>query len=96
MKKQITIIQENASPIIIEDSDDRSIDEYANEMCKLLQSNNVSILHASSCSVISRPNKITSIIVRESPSVSLDISQEKQQAKKNSNKKNSIDGMISD
>ena len=96
MKKQITIIQENASPIVIEDSDNRSINEYSNAMCKLLESNNVSIIHASSCSVISRPNKITSIIVREFPSVSLDNSQEKQEMKKNSNKENSSDGIISD
>jgi small subunit ribosomal protein S28e len=50
-------------------------------MCKLLESNNVSIIHASSCSVISRPNKITSIVVREFPSVSLDKTQKKQQVK---------------
>jgi len=96
MKKQITIIQENASPIIIEDSDERSIDEYTTEMCKLLESNTVSIIHTSSCSVISRPNKITSIVVREFPSVSLDKTQKKQQVKKNSNKENSVSGIISD
>lgn len=96
MKKQITIIQENAAPIIFEDSDDRSINEYTTEMSKLLESNNVSIIHTSSCSVISRPNKITSIIVREFPSISLDKTQEKQQMKKNSNEENSVDGIISD
>jgi len=96
MKKQITIIQENVSPIIIEDNDDRSINEYTTEMSKLLESNSVSIIHTSSCSVISRPNKITSIIVREFPSVSIDDSQEKQQIKKNPNEENSVDGIISD
>lgn len=96
MKKQITIIQKNASPIIIEDSDDSSIDEYTTELSKLLKSNNISIIHTSSCSVISRPNAITSIVVREFPSVPLDDSQKKQQTKKKTNEENSINGIISD
>ena len=68
MKKQITLIQESASPVVFDDSDDRSLDEYTKEMARLLESNNVSIIHTSSCSVITRPNKVTSIVVREFPS----------------------------
>lgn len=100
MNKQITIIQKNASPIIIEDSDDRSISEYTAAMTTLFESNNVTMIHTSSCSVISRPNAITSIVVREFPSNSLDDSQkgqqEEQQTKKNPIEENSEDGIISD
>ena len=77
MTKQITIIQENASPLIVEDKSDDNITEYTNELCKLLESNNISIVHTTTCSVIIRPNKITSVIVRDITPNSTDITTEK-------------------
>ena len=65
MRKQITIIQDGASPIAIDDSDERELGEYTTDLSKLLESNNVSIITTTSCRVIIRPNKINSIIVRE-------------------------------
>jgi len=97
MKKQITIIQENASPLIIDDSDDRDLNEYTIETSKLLESNNISIIHTSSCSVIIRPNKITSIIIREFPSVEDDKSTQLMKKEIKIEKiEESPDGIISD
>jgi len=53
------------------------ITEYTNELCKLLESNNISIVHTTTCSVIIRPDKITSVIVRDITPNSTDISTEK-------------------
>ena len=95
--KQITIIQENASPLVVDDSDDRDLNEYTAEMAKLLETNNVSIIHTSSCSVITRPNKVTSIIVRELPTVEDDNKAEQmQQQKAPEQVEESPDGIISD
>ncbi len=97
MTKQITIIQENTAPIMLEDNDGRSVDEYVTELSKLLESNNVSIIHTSSCSVITRPNKVTSIIVREFPSPEDDKSnQPRKEDPKSEQKEESPDGIISD
>jgi len=92
MTKQITILQENASPIVVDDRDDRDLDEYTLELSRLLESNNVSIVKTSSCSVIIRPNKIASIVVREFPSSSIDNDMQQQMKKKD----DSPDGIISD
>lgn len=94
--KQITIIQENASPLVVDDRDDRDLHEYTNEMSKLLESNNVSIIHTSTCSVITRPNKVTSIIVREYPSPEEDKSNQLMEEPKDEQKEESPDGIISD
>ena len=92
MRKEITILQENASSIVIDDNDDRDLDEYTSELSRLLESNNVSIVKTSSCSVIIRPNKIASIVVREFPSSSIDNDMQQQMKKKD----DSPDGIISD
>lgn len=62
-------MQVHSSPLIITDSDERDMKTYTTDLSKILESNNVSILETSSCSVIIRPHKINSIIVRtlESP-----------------------------
>lgn len=65
MKKQITIIQENSSPLVIDDSDEKELKDYTNDLAKLLENNNITLLHTTSCSVIIRPHIINSIIVRE-------------------------------
>lgn len=61
--KRITIFQENIVPIIIEDIDDSKIDEYAKKLSRILESNNISLLHTSSESIIIRPNKISAIVI---------------------------------
>ena len=94
--KQITIIQENASPLVIDDRDDRPLKEYTDEMSKLLENNNVTIIHTSSCSVITRPSKVTSIIVREFPSSDDDRKEEQQMEKSQTVEEESPDGIISD
>jgi hypothetical protein len=63
--KQIVIYQEGSSPIVVMDNDDKPLDEYSREISKLLESNNISILHTSTCSTILRPNKISSISVSD-------------------------------
>lgn len=75
--KKITIFQDHTTPLTIEDADDTNIKEYSRRISNLLQNNNVSILYASSCSVIIRPNKISSILVVES-----EFSAQQQQKKK--------------
>lgn len=65
MKKQITIIQENSSPLVIDDSDEKELKQYTDDLAKLLENNNITLLHTTSCSVIIRPHIINSIIVRE-------------------------------
>jgi len=96
MRKQITIIQENSSPLVIDDRDDRDLNEYTAEMAKLLESNNVSIIHTSTCSVITRPSKVTSIIVREFPSSEDDSKAELMKQEIPKQIEESPDGIISD
>lgn len=67
--KQITILQENISPIIIDDNDDRDIQEYINELSTIVDSNSVVLLHTSSCSLILRPSKLCSIVVKDRVSI---------------------------
>ena len=63
--KQITIFSANTVPIIIEDQSSENLNVYSQELTKLLESNNVSILHTTSGSLIIRPNVISAIIVSE-------------------------------
>jgi len=78
--KRITIFQDGLPPVAIDDSDDQAIDQYTRQLSKLLENNNISILHASSSSMIIRPNKISSIVVTNlpSPTPSKQESQERQ------------------
>jgi len=90
MKKEITILQENISPLVIIDDDDSSKNDYAKEVSKALQNSNITLLHTSSCSVILRPHKISSIVIRDLPSK---IKQEKETHPQPSE---SEDGIITD
>ena len=61
--KQIKIFFSDATHIVLEDNDDRAIEEYTSELSKVLESNNIAILHTSADSTIIRPNKISAIII---------------------------------
>lgn len=63
--KEIIIYQDGGAPIIIRDDDSKPLEEYSREISALLESNNISILHTSTCSTIIRPSKISSISVSE-------------------------------
>lgn len=97
MKKEITIMQENASPLVVTDSDERDLNTYTSDLSKLLENNNVTLLHTTSCSIIIRPHKINSIIVR---SLEKAPKNEEPETPKEENKESegdeSIDGIISD
>ncbi len=82
--KKVTIFQDNTTPLTIDDADNSKLEDYTKQISGLLENNNVSILHVSSCSVILRPNKISSIVVSEiSPANNKqDFMQQKQPIKK--------------
>jgi len=65
MKKIIKILQPNTEPLIIEDENDDNLNEYTQELSKLLSVGNVVILETSNSNVIIRPHQITSIVVNE-------------------------------
>ena len=65
MKKIIKILQSNVEPLIIEDQDDTELNEYIQNLSKLLSVGNVTIIEASGSSHIVRPQKIVSITVTE-------------------------------
>jgi hypothetical protein len=80
--KQIIIYQEGTAPIVVMDDDDKPLEEYSREISSLLESNNISILHTSTCSTILRPNKISSISVSDSNAPGIENITGKQEAKK--------------
>lgn len=63
--KKITIFQEHTTPLVVNDRDNSEVEDYSKRISALLENNNISILHTSSCSVVLRPNKISSIVVSE-------------------------------
>lgn len=62
--KQITILQENVSPLSIDDNDNTDMETYIKSLSSIMESNNIVFLHTSSCSVIIRPHKVISLIVK--------------------------------
>ena len=64
-RKTIVIYQENVSPIFLEDEDDRSLEEYSEALSSFMTLTNISILHTSTASIITRPSKISSMTVHE-------------------------------
>ncbi|MCK5616085.1 hypothetical protein KAR91_80220 [Candidatus Pacearchaeota archaeon] len=62
--KVITIFQENASPLCLTDNDTSDLSEYTNEISRLLEISNVTILETSSGNAIIRPHKVTGIEVK--------------------------------
>jgi hypothetical protein len=63
--KKITIFQENIAPVTVEDDDNLSNEEYARKIASLLENNNITMLHTSSCSVVLRPAKTYSFVISE-------------------------------
>lgn len=63
--KTLTIRFSNADPIVVEDKDDKAIEEYVSELSKILESNTITILHTSSSSIIIRPNAVIAVIVSD-------------------------------
>jgi nucleoside diphosphate kinase len=64
-RKTIVIHQENVSPIYLEDDDDRDLEEYTKSLSSFMTLTNISILHTSTASLITRPSKICSMTVHE-------------------------------
>lgn len=64
-RKTIVIHQENVSPIFLEDEDDRSLEDYSQALSSFMTLTNISILHTSTASIITRPSKICSITIHE-------------------------------
>ncbi len=62
--KEITIFQENIKPIKIIDEDDENNFDYIKKLSNILESNNITILETKTTSMILRPNKINSIIIK--------------------------------
>lgn len=67
--KTITINQENADPLILQDEDNRDKKKYAEELSKLLSYHTITILETSHSIAIIRPSKITSIKVDEEQNI---------------------------
>lgn len=63
--KILTIYFSDIDPIVIEDEDDKTLEEYIRELSKILENNSVIILHTSSSSIIIRPNAISAVIVSD-------------------------------
>lgn len=80
--KQIVIYQEGTAPIVVMDDDDKPLEEYSREISSLLESNNISILHTSTCSTILRPNKISSISISDTNGSGIENVAGNQEAKK--------------
>lgn len=64
--KTIIINLENSNSIVVEDDDNSNIEEYIKNLTKVLESNNISIIHTTTSSIIIRPNKIISVVVNDS------------------------------
>lgn len=63
--KILTIFFSTEDSIVIEDDDDRNREEYTSELSKVLESNNIALLHTSSSSIIIRPNAISAVVVSD-------------------------------
>lgn len=59
------IINFKNSSVELDDYDDLSVEEYTEKISKILDNNNITIIHATSGSIIVRPNEVTSIVVFE-------------------------------
>jgi len=71
--RKITIIQ-GSNVIEVLDDDDSELESYCEELSKVFDVGNISILKTSNASVILRPSKITGVVVEALP---LDLSKEK-------------------
>ena len=85
--KNVTIYQEGAEPIFINDDDEEDLVSYSKKLSSILENNNISILQNKFTSVITRPSKIISIVVEENvgkqkPIKTKDVIQSKKHSKK--------------
>lgn len=65
MKTLIVNFRDSYSVELKDYDDNRSQEEYAESISKILDNNNITILHATSGSLIVRPNEVASILVVE-------------------------------
>jgi hypothetical protein len=63
--KTITIYQKDASDVVIIDDSKDPIDNYCQELSKLFQMTNVTILKTSTATFIGRPSQLSGIVVTE-------------------------------
>jgi len=63
--KTITIHQEGTKLISINDDDEEELETYSKKLSSILENNNISILQTKFTSVITRPSKIISIVIKE-------------------------------
>jgi hypothetical protein len=63
MPKKLTIYQENNPPITLIDDDESSLEDYSKSLSKFISLNNISILETSHSVLVTRPSKISSILV---------------------------------
>jgi len=64
--KSIIVSLKHSDAVELFDADDNDIEEYTTALSKTLDNNNITILHATSGSLIVRPNEISSILITES------------------------------
>lgn len=65
MKTIIVNFKSSHSVELNDSDDDKSTEEYAEALSKTLDSNNITILHTTSGSLVIRPNEVSSIAVFE-------------------------------
>jgi len=63
--KKVEVFQEHVDKVVLLDLDDSDISSYVEKLSSLLELSKVSVLHATSASVILRPSKIVSLLVTE-------------------------------
>jgi hypothetical protein len=63
--RKITLYQNGSSNVEILDDSDLDIDQYCQELSKLFQMSNVSILKTSESVFIGRPSKLSGIVVED-------------------------------
>lgn len=70
--KSIIVNFKDSYSVELNDDDDRDTEKYAENLSKILENNNVTILHATTGSLIVRPNEVTSILVSEEEEIFFD------------------------
>ena len=63
--KKITIYQQGSSSVEILDDSDLPLDGYCQELSRLFQMSNISILKTSQSTFIGRPSQLTGIVVED-------------------------------
>lgn len=63
--KKIIIFQKNNAPLEIFDDEKISNEEYSRKIVNIFNSNVISMIHTSSCSIVVRPNTILSVQIED-------------------------------